>query len=140
MKSSVVKKLLIPLLTGGLFLVLATAVLGASGEGDSAPAGPDYYDPAVLKAALEGEADEFILIDVRTREEFQTGYIPGAVLNPLAEIGTRLPEVARDFPVVLYCRSGNRSAQAAGILKRAGYTNVTDFGGISRWRYPLARP
>ena len=140
MKNLSVNKLLTILLSGGLLLLLATTVLGASGEGDPAPAGPDYTDPAVLKAALESGAEDFLLIDVRTPAEFQAGHIPGAELNPVAEIGTRLPDVAKDFPVVVYCRSGNRSGQAAGILKRAGYTNVTDFGGISRWRGPLAFP
>lgn len=137
MKYLPVKKSSVSLLSVGVLLLLAAAALGASGEGEPAPASPDYTDPAVLKAALEAGSEEFLLIDVRTREEFQTGHIPGAVLNPVGEIGTRLPDVAKDFPVVVYCRSGNRSAQAAGILKRAGYTNVTDFGGISRWGYAL---
>lgn len=131
------------LLSAALALFLLPLVsLGALGEKEPSPspAGPDYYDPAFLEAALEGQADEFLLIDVRTPAEYQAGHIPGAVLNPVAEIGTRLPEVAKDFPLVVYCRSGNRSAQAAGILKQAGYTNVTDFGGINRWRGPLAFP
>jgi len=123
-----------------LFVFFNLPSLYASGNVESSRPEPDYRDPATLQAALESGTGEFLLIDVRTREEFEAGHIPGAVLNPVAEIGSRLPDVPKDFPLVLYCRSGNRSAQAADILKRAGYTSVTDFGGINRWNYPLARP
>ena len=74
------------------------------------------------------------LVDVRSPGEFASGHLPGAVNIPVGELASRTGEVgAKDRPVVLYCRSGARSASAAGLLKRAGYTNVHDLGPISRW-------
>jgi rhodanese-related sulfurtransferase len=71
-------------------------------------------------------------IDVRTAEEFAEGHIEGAQLLPLAslEAGKR-PDVAKDEKVYLYCRSGNRSAEAKQVLEKAGYTNVVDLGAYS---------
>jgi phage shock protein E len=74
------------------------------------------------------------LIDVRTAEEFASGHIPGALNIPVQELEQRLGEVASDQPVVLYCRSGNRSAQAAQILGDAGYGQIYDLGGIAAWQ------
>ncbi|MFN8378001.1 MAG: rhodanese-like domain-containing protein [Anaerolineae bacterium] len=74
------------------------------------------------------------LIDVRTPEEFASGHLPNAVNIPLDELPNRLGEVATDEPVVLYCRSGNRSGQAAQLLASEGYTQVLDLGGIVAWQ------
>jgi len=83
----------------------------------------------------DGEA--FILIDVRTEEEFKTNRIEGAVLIPNYEIKERasveLPD--KDARILIYCRSGRRSAQAAKDLINMDYTNVFDFGGIIDWPY-----
>jgi phage shock protein E len=74
------------------------------------------------------------LIDVRTAEEFESGHIPGAVNIPVQELERRLNEVkANGQPIVLYCRSGARSASAAQILKRSGYPEVHDLGAMNRW-------
>jgi rhodanese-related sulfurtransferase len=73
------------------------------------------------------------LLDVRTPEEFAGGYIDGAVNISLQELADRLNDVPKDQPVVLYCRSGNRSAQAADLLREAGYTQVYDLGGVIQW-------
>lgn len=72
------------------------------------------------------------LIDVRTSEEYSAGHIDGAVNLSLQSIesGT-LPTVEKDQPIYLYCRSGNRSAQAASLLKQAGYTDVHDLGAMT---------
>ncbi len=74
------------------------------------------------------------LIDVRTPEEFAAGHIPGAVNIPIDELGGRLSELSQAEPVVVYCRSGNRSAQAARILDQAGYSGVYDLGGVIAWQ------
>jgi len=74
-----------------------------------------------------------LLIDVRTPEEFASGHIAGAVNIPVDALSGRLSEVPTDQPVVIYCRSGNRSATAAQILHRAGYPTVYDLGGIIAW-------
>jgi phage shock protein E len=70
------------------------------------------------------------IIDVRTVEEFRDGAYPGAINIPLAELGQRLGEIPKDKPVVLYCQSGARSASAARALKKAGYADVTNAGGL----------
>lgn len=72
------------------------------------------------------------LVDVRTPMEWEAGHVEGAVLLPLSELGGRLQEIPRDRPVVVYCASGSRSAQAAAVLGAAGY-NVRDLGGMARW-------
>lgn len=82
--------------------------------------------------------DDIIILDVRTEEEYLEGHIPGAVLLPNGEIvegelQEELPDT--DQEILVYCRSGNRSAQAAKKLTEAGYTNVYDFGGINDWPY-----
>ena len=79
------------------------------------------------------ESDEnYILLDVRRADEFEAGHIPGAVNLPNEEIGTEeipsLPDKAQS--IYIYCRSGNRSKQAADKLLALGYTNLIEFGGI----------
>lgn len=74
------------------------------------------------------------LVDVRTPEEFDAGHIEGAVNIPLSQVEKRLAEFGpKDKPVVVYCRSGSRSASAARTLKASGYLQVQDLGGMSRW-------
>ena len=86
--------------------------------------------------------DALILVDVRTKEEFDAGHIEGALLLPNEEILDTPPELLPDknAEILLYCRSGNRSAQAAKKLVAMGYTNVYDFGGIIDWPYDIAAP
>jgi len=95
--------------------------------------------PAEYQARFGANADH-ILIDVRTPEEFAGGHIPGAVNISVEQLAQRLSEIPKDKPVVLYCRSGNRSNQAAQILERAGYSQIYDLGGIITWAqqgYPI---
>ena len=83
---------------------------------------------------METEKD-YIILDVRTPEEFREGHIPGAVNVPNESIGAgEIPELPRkDQLILVYCRSGNRSKQASKKLAQAGYTNITEFGGIRDW-------
>lgn len=78
-----------------------------------------------------------ILIDVRTPEEHQALRIPGSVLVPDYEINEKIEEIVPDknTTVIIYCRSGNRSAKAAKSLVEMGYTKVFDLGGIINWPY-----
>jgi rhodanese-related sulfurtransferase len=72
-----------------------------------------------------------LLLDVRTEEEFSDGYIDGAINLPLDDIkSNKFPNVSKDKPLYVYCRSGNRSAEASKILEDAGYINVIDLGGV----------
>lgn len=91
----------------------------------------------IAPAALEEHAREAQLVDVREPAEFDgpLGHVAGARLVPLAELPARSGELARDRPVVTLCRSGARSAQAAVLLGKAGFTNVANLaGGMLRWR------
>jgi len=81
----------------------------------------------------------YVLLDVRTEAEFAEGHIPGAILIPYTELYERasygLPD--RRARILVYCRSGRRSAEAAALLLSLGYTNVYDFGGIADWPYEV---
>lgn len=74
------------------------------------------------------------LVDVRTPPEFHDRHLPGAINVPLQTLASRLGALgAKDAPLVLYCRSGARSSQAAAMLRNAGYTAVHDLGSIGNW-------
>lgn len=96
-------------------------------------AAPKDAAPAGQATARERVAQGAFLLDVRTPEEFAEGHLPGAELIPVQSLAARLGEVPKDRPVVVYCRSGKRSAQAAAILRDAGRTDVIDLGAMSNW-------
>ncbi len=80
------------------------------------------------------ETGEYNLIDVRQPAEFSQGHIPGARLIPLGELAARAAEIDRSKPTVLYCRSGNRSSAAAGLLLDAGVRDAASMdGGMLAW-------
>ena len=93
---------------------------------------------ADAKARMDS-GDTIIILDVRTQEEYDAGHIPGAILVPNETIVDKHPELLPDLDaeILVYCRSGNRSAQAAKKLIAIGYTNVVDFGGIIDWPYDV---
>ena len=84
---------------------------------------------------MMAEQENYILLDVRTQEEYQNGHIPGAICVPNEEIGSTEPEELPDKEqlILVYCRSGNRSKQAAEKLAKLGYRNIVEFGGINDW-------
>ena len=81
------------------------------------------------------EESGYIILDVRTPEEFEEKHIPGAVNIPNETIGTEeIPDLPdKEQLILVYCRSGNRSKKAAGKLAALGYTNIVEFGGINDW-------
>ena len=85
-------------------------------------------------AIMEKEND-YIILDVRTVEEFAEKHIPDAINIPNETIGTEeIPELSdKEQLILVYCRSGNRSKQASEKLVRLGYTNIVEFGGINDW-------
>ncbi|MDY5612278.1 rhodanese-like domain-containing protein [Dysosmobacter sp.] len=84
------------------------------------------------------ENSEAIVLDVRTQEEFDQGHIPGAVCLPNEFIAADMPfPFGKDTELLLYCRSGRRSAEAAKKLRELGFSNVFDFGGIIDWPYDI---
>lgn len=74
-----------------------------------------------------------LLLDVRSPEEFASGRLPDAVNIPVEELKSRLGELEAKRPIVVYCRSGRRSAKAAELLKSAGFQQVHDLGPMSAW-------
>ena len=79
--------------------------------------------------------DGYLILDVRRQDEFDAGHIPGAVLIPNETIeDTPPPQLPdKDQLILIYCRSGNRSKQAAQKLADMGYTGIYEFGGINTW-------
>jgi rhodanese-related sulfurtransferase len=110
-------------------LALAALLLAACGSPASVT-GPDEF------AALASRPGA-LLLDVRTREGYAAGRIPGATLLPHTELAARAAGLPADkgAPVLVYCASGGRSAKAAKALAAMGYTSVHDLsGGIRRWQ------
>ena len=119
-----------------LFSALAfTACGSASSE--------SFFQQISMDAAITqmAEEDNFILLDVRTPEEFADGHIPGAINIPNESIGendiAELPD--KEQRIYVYCRSGNRSKVAAEALVDLGYTQVYEFGGIKDWPYEVEK-
>ena len=90
------------------------------------------------KKIMDTETD-YVILDVRTQEEYDQGHIPGAIVIPDTEIKARAEEVLpdKDEMILVYCRSGRRSKKAAQILAELGYTNILEFGGILDWPYEV---
>ena len=86
-------------------------------------------------AAMMKTETDYILLDVRTQQEYEQSHIPGAICVPNETIGSEeIPALPhREQLILVYCRSGNRSKQAAQKLADLGYTNVVEFGGILSW-------
>jgi phage shock protein E len=73
-----------------------------------------------------------VIVDVRTQWEYEAGHIPNARHIPLEEVAFRISDFRKmEGPVVLYCRSGNRSGLAVRLLKQAGLNNVYNGGGLT---------
>ena len=96
--------------------------------------------PAEGKELLEGENPP-LLVDVRTLAEFSESHIPNAINVPLDDVvnGLNSLGIAKDSPVIVYCRSGARSADAAQKLSAAGYSIIYDLGGIINWPYETVK-
>ena len=108
----------------------------------------DMTDKAAYQKISAEEAYEMmasqevvVVVDVRTREEYDGGHIENAVLVPNESIGSEMPEALPDKEATLlvYCRSGRRSKDAAQKLLKLGYQSVYDFGGVIDWPYELVK-
>lgn len=115
-----------------LILVLLLVLTGC-GKTDPDEQNDSYEKISMSEGIRRMESDEgYILLDVRRADEFEAGHIPGAVNLPNEEIGSEdipsLPD--KEQTIYIYCRSGNRSKQAADKLLALGYTNLIEFGGI----------
>ena len=105
--------------------------------GCAAPAEEITYRQVNMDEAITmmEEGSGYIILDVRTPEEFADKHIPGAINVANETIGTdEIPELPdKDQLILVYCRSGNRSKQASEKLVALGYTNIVEFGGINDW-------
>jgi len=87
------------------------------------------------------DSEDVIVLDVRTQDEYNAGHIDKSVLLPVTEIEQKAEEVLKNKneKILVYCRSGNRSAMASKLLIEMGYTKVYDFGGIIDWSYEIVK-
>ena len=124
-----------------LIAILIVIILIVSGCGNnSEKTDSDYKKITAEEAKIKIDEDEdVIVVDVRTLEEYNEGHIENSVLIPNETISDIPPEQLPDLDseILIYCRSGNRSQQAAEKLIDLGYTNVYDFGGIIDWPYDI---
>ena len=83
---------------------------------------------------------DVILLDVRNQDEYDSGHISGSLLIPVGELESRLSELPdKNAEIIVFCRSGRRSANASGILQNNGYANVYDMQAVTNWPDPLVR-
>ena len=132
------KKLFLMLLALGAVGLSACGIQSDSDDTASQPEKVTYISVSGKEAKQKMETEkDYIILDVRTQEEFDEGHIPGAVLIPDYEIQQRAEKELTDKNqlILVYCRSGRRSKLAAQALADMGYTNVTEFGGIIDWEY-----
>lgn len=120
-------------------MAVAFAVVMVVPAQEAAPQFESLRDYETLAAMIAGGRDSFELIDVRTPAEFVSGHIPTAENIEYQNIVPAMDSMDRLRPVVVYCRTGNRSAHAARALRNAGFATVVDFGGINRWRGALVQ-
>lgn len=116
-----------PWLASASVVLALGCALGACDTGTSSSSSSSAEAHRLVEAGA-------LLLDVRTPEEFAGGHIQGAVNIPVQELERRMAEVGdRERAVVVYCRSGARSATAAAMLRDAGHRRVHDLGPMSRW-------
>ncbi len=108
-------------------MAVAVAIAGC-GEKTSG-----YTDISVKKARELIEGRKVFLLDVRTPQEYSSGHIKGAYLIPLQELEDRLNEIPKDQKILVYCRTGHRSAIASQILAENGFDVLNMKGGIVEW-------
>ena len=115
------------------FLLLLFLLAGCTAPAESEAT----YRQISMDAAITmmEEESNYMILDVRTPEEFADQHIPGAINIPNETIGTEeIPELPdKEQLILVYCRSGNRSKQASEKLAALGYTNIVEFGGINDW-------
>ena len=117
-----------------LFLLTGCASRGQVMDGDGMLNSYKQISQEQAKEMMEKD-DGHVVVDVRRQDEYDAGHIPGAILIPNESINKDQPEELPDLDqiILVYCRSGNRSKQAAQKLFDMGYRNIYEFGGITDW-------
>jgi len=128
-----------------LVMLMFVASISLGGCFGSAEADNPKHVNVMEFQKLINEVPGAVVVDVRTPQEFGAGHLQGAILLPVQVLDTKATQVLQDknAPYFVYCRSGNRSEVAVNMLKKMGYTNVTNMlGGIIDWSnkgLPLTR-
>lgn len=121
-----------------ILILLSLLFLTACGQNTEIKQEAVYVNitPQQAKEMMDSQKD-YIILDTRTQEEYDTEHIPGAILIPYDEILEKAETVLadKDQLILVYCRSGRRSKLAAEDLVKLGYTNIKEFGGIIDWPY-----
>lgn len=115
-------------------LILSSSCIFSKGEG--------YKRISMDEAKTLMEKEEgYILLDVRTKGEYESGYIPRAINIPLSDIDEKIISFLPDKSqmILVYCRSGNRSREASDKLSKLGYSNVLEIGGINAWKGEIVK-
>ena len=119
-------------------LLLAVMMLTACGQDTENNQEAVYVNITAEEAKRIMDSEEgYVILDVRTQEEYDQGHIPGAIVISHEEIAEKAEDVLTDKGqlILVYCRSGRRSKIAAEALVELGYTNIKEFGGIIDWPY-----
>lgn len=125
-----------------LLITIISIVISGCTKGEQRDAMEEKYVRITQEEAKEMmNKENTIILDVRTKAEYDEGFIENAVLLPVTDIKERAEEVLPDknTTILVYCRSGNRSKTASKELINLGYTNVYDFGGINSWKYGIVK-
>ena len=123
-----------------ILILLAVLLLTACGQDKENDQEAVYVNITAEEAKQIMDSEEgYIILDVRTQEEYDQGHIPGAIVISHDEIEEKAEEVLTDKKqmILVYCRSGRRSKLAAEALVELGYTNIKEFGGIIDWPYEV---
>ena len=123
-----------------ILILLAVVLLTACGNKNENNQEAAYMNITAEEAKQIMDTETgYIILDVRTQEEYDESHIPGAIVIPNTEIETRAEQELTDKGqmILVYCRSGRRSKQAAEMLVALGYTNIKEFGGIIDWPYEV---
>ncbi len=116
----------------GIMLLLAIL------SGCISPVGQPEEGKFVNVTVAEGkqiiDGGDIFILDVRTKEEYDSGHINGSILIPLEDLEKRYNEIPRDRKILVYCRTGHRSTQASEILVKNGFKQIYNMkGGITEW-------
>ncbi len=113
-----------------LVLIVCLGLLGCALMGSGSPTVTGAQAQELV------QKQQALLLDVRSPEEFAEGHLEKAVNIPVQQLESKLSTLAdkKDQPIVVYCRSGRRSANAKTMLEKAGFTKVADLGAMSNWK------
>ncbi len=98
-----------------------------------------YISASELKKLIDEKNENYLLIDVRTEEEYMGGHIPTAINIPHTEIESHIDKIPKDKLIIVYCKIGGRASLAVSKLEELGYKNIINFGGINSYDYELER-